>query len=130
MKTLLTAKSVVEVLAGLALALLPSMAVPLLIGSPLDAPSGIVVGRLAGAALVTLGIACWLARSDSQSRAAAALIAALLVYDVAVVVILLNARFAMELSGILLWPAVALHSALGIWSLLCLRKTTPRRSPE
>jgi hypothetical protein len=122
LKTLLIVKSAVEVLAGLALVLFPSAVVPLITGSPLGAPSGIVVGRLAGAALFALGIACWLARDDSRSRAAAALIGALLFYDAAVVVILLSARFGMELSGVLLWPAVALHAGLGIWSLFCLRK--------
>jgi hypothetical protein len=124
MKTLLIAKSAVEVLAGLALALFPSMSVSLLLGSPLDVPVGTVLGRIAGVALLTLGIACWLARNDSQSPAAAGLIVALLFYDAAVVVILLSARFALGLSGIGLWPAVVLHSGLGIWSLLCLRKRT------
>jgi hypothetical protein len=124
LKTLLIVKSAVELLAGLALALFPSAVVPLITGSPLDVPSGIVVGRLAGAALFALGIACWLARDDGRSRAAAALIGALLFYDAAVVIILLSARFGAELSGVLLWPAVSLHSGLGIWSLLCLRKNT------
>jgi hypothetical protein len=125
MKTLLIAKSAVELLAGLALALFPSMSVSLLLGSPLDVPVGTVLGRIAGTALLTLGIACWLAHNDGQSRAAAGLVAALLCYDAAVVVILLSARFAMGLSGIGLFPAIVLHSGLGIWSLLCLR-TGPR----
>jgi hypothetical protein len=122
MKTLLTVKAVAEALAGLALALFPSLLVSLLLGSPLDAPVGTVIARMAGAALLTLGIACWLARNDSQSRAAIGLIAALLLYDAAVVAIFLIARLAMDLSGIGLWPIVVLHSGLWIWSLLCLRK--------
>jgi hypothetical protein len=122
-KTLLTVKSAIELLAGLALAVFPSMSVSFLLGSPLDAPAGTVLGRIAGTALLTLGIACWLASHDSQSRAAAGLIAALLCYDAGVVIILLFAHFAMGLSGIFLFPAIVLHSGLGIWSLLCLRKT-------
>jgi hypothetical protein len=122
MKTLLIAKAAVEALAGLALALLPALVVPLLLGSPLKAPAGAVIARMAGAALLTMGIACWLARNDSQSRAAIGLILAMLFYDAAVVVILLLARFAMGILGIALWSAVVLHSGLGIWCLLCLRK--------
>jgi riboflavin transporter FmnP len=121
-KTLLIAKSAVEVLAGLALALFPSISISFLLGSPLDLPAGTVLGRIAGIALLVLGIACWLAHNDSQSSAAIGLIVALLFYDAVVVVILLSARFAMGLSGMVLWPAVVLHSGLGIWSLLCLRK--------
>ena len=120
MKTLLIVKSAVELMAGLALALFPSMLVSLLLGSPLKEPAGIVVCRIAGTALLTMGIACWLARNDSQSLAATGLIFALLFYDVAAVVILISARFGVRLSGIGLWPGVVLHAGLGLWSLLCL----------
>jgi hypothetical protein len=122
MKTLLIAKAAVEVGAGLALAFFPSLLASLLLGSPLDIPVGTVIARMAGAALLTLGIACWLARNDSQSRAATGLIVALLFYDAAVVAIFLFARLAIGLSGIGLWPVVIVHSGFGVWSLLCLRK--------
>jgi hypothetical protein len=127
MKTLLIVKAAVEVLAGLALGLVPSVVVPLLIGSPLDASSGVVVARMAGAALFTLGIACWLARKDSQSRAAIGLLVALLVYDAAVVAVLLYAHFGMGLYAIGLWPAIVLHSGLGIWTIT-LRDSLRRQS--
>lgn len=126
MKTLLIAKAIVEVGAGLALALFPSLAVSLLLGARLDSLAETVIARMAGAALLAMGTACWLAANDSKSRAATGLIAGLLLYDVTVVVILLQARFAVGLAGIALWPAVVLHSGLGVWSLLCLR----RRSRE
>lgn len=125
MKTLLIAKAAAEALTGLALVLLPSLLVFLLLGVSLDTPVGTVVVRMTGAALLTLGIACWLARNDSKSRAATGLIAALLFYDAAVVVIFLVARLAMGLSGIALWPVVVLHLGLGVWSLLCLRGVVP-----
>jgi hypothetical protein len=116
-KTLLTAKCVVEVLAGLALALLPTLSASLLLGSQANVPVGTVIARIAGSALLTLGIACWLARHDSQSRAASGLLMALLFYDTAVVGTLLYARFGMGLFAIGLWPAVALHSGLGLWTM-------------
>jgi hypothetical protein len=112
----------VEALVGVALALFPSLLISLLLGSPLDAPAGIVVARMAGSALLALGIACWLARNNSESRVAAGLILALLFYDAAVVVIFLCARLGSGLGGIALWPAVALHSGLAVWSVLCLKK--------
>jgi hypothetical protein len=51
--------------------------VSLLISSALDTPAALTVGRVAGAALLSLGVACWLAREDEQSRATRGLIAAL-----------------------------------------------------
>lgn len=125
MKTLLIVKSAVEMPTGLALILFPSLVVALLLGSPLNAPAATAVARMAGAAVLTLGIACWLARNDSKSRATTGLIAALLFYDAAVVVIFLVTRLVMGLSGIALWPVVVLHLGLGVWSLRCLRGVVP-----
>lgn len=71
-----------------------------------------------------------MARNDSQSRAATGLIVALLFYDAAVVVIFLLARLALGLAGIGLWPAVALHSGLGVWSFLGLRKGPRAQAPR
>ena len=118
-------KAALETLAGLALIAVPSMAISFLTGQQLAEAGGLVLGRIGGAALVTLGIACWLVRNASQNRAALGLILALLFYDVSAVVIFLCAHFGMRLNGIGLWPAVALHSGLGVWSALCLKRVTP-----
>jgi hypothetical protein len=123
MKTLLIVKSAVEVLAGLMFALLPSFVISVLFAVPLDAPAAISATRMLGAAILAMGLTCWLARNDSESLAARGIIAALLFYDAAAVIVLLLARFDMGLSGIGLSPAVVLHSGLGIASVICLRKS-------
>ena len=126
MKTLLFMKAAVEILAGLALIAFPSVAVSLVMGQPLTEPVGIVIGRIAGVAVLALGITCWLARNESQSHAAISLIWALLFYDVSFVLILLSAHLRIALDGIGLWLVVALHSGLGVWSALCLGKVMHR----
>jgi hypothetical protein len=122
MKVLLAVKAAVEALTGLALGLYPATLVALLIGAPLEGAAGIVVARVAGTALLTMGIACWQARKEGGSRAAIGLVEAMLVYDVLVVVIFLLARFYLRLSGIGLLPVALLHAGLGIWSLVCLKR--------
>ena len=122
MKTLLSVKAAVETLAGLAFAFFSSWIFALLFGEQFNSPLGVLAGRIIGAALVTLGVAGWLARNDSRSHAAAGLIVALLLYDVAFVFILVSTYFATAMAGVALWPAVVLHSALAVCSLLCLRK--------
>jgi len=119
-------KSVVEILAGLALVAVPSVAVSLVLGQPLTEPVGVVLGRIAGAAVLALGIACWLAKNGGQNRTTIGLIWALLFYDFSFVLILLFAHVRIALNGIGLWPVVALHSGLGVWSFLCLRRVAQR----
>lgn len=121
MKTLLITKAVVESIVGFVFVVLPSTFIYLLLGQSLDEPEGIAGVRMFGAAILALGIACWLARTDSGSPAAKGLIVALLFYDLATITILLSARFEVGLSGLLLWPAVAGHLALAAFSVRCLR---------
>jgi hypothetical protein len=110
-KPLLLVTAVVEAATGLALVLAPSAVVWVLVGSPLDTPPGVLVGRVAGAALFALGIACWLAPPNEPGRTAAGLVAPMLVYNVAVIV-LLALGLGEGLSGIGFWPAVLLHGVL------------------
>jgi hypothetical protein len=121
MKTLLIVTASLEAATGLALSLSPALLVSLLLGAALDTPGGLTVARVAGAALVALGVACWLARDDRQSRAARGIIAAMSLYNVAAVTVLVYAGLGLGLSGIGLWPAVLLHLTLAVWSLACLR---------
>ena len=121
MRTLLIVTAVIEAGAGLALLVLPSAAVALLFGAALDTPAAVAAGRVAGAALLALGFACWLARQDGQSRAAAGLVAAMLLYNTAAVAILAYAGIGSGLDGIGLWPAVVLHTAMAIWCLAGIR---------
>jgi hypothetical protein len=51
-KTFFTVTAVIEAGAGLALIIWPSVAVMLLLGSLLDIPAGLNLGRVAGAALL------------------------------------------------------------------------------
>jgi hypothetical protein len=120
MKTLLIAELAVVALAGLPLALFPSATISLLLGTELDHQVGTFVGHNAGAALLMLGIACWMARNESQDRATTELILAMLLYDTAVAAVFFSARSAPGLFDIDLRPAVEVHLGLGVGCLLCL----------
>jgi hypothetical protein len=121
MTILQIASAIVELGAGLALLCCPSAAATLLIGASLEGPAALTVARVCGMALLTLGVACGLARGDTQSRAARGLITAMLIYDVGVAALLAFAALGMQLHGVALWPAVALHSVMGAWCIFCLR---------
>jgi len=112
----------VEAAAGAGLLLVPSAAVGLLIGGTLDSPTPLAVARLAGAALVTLGLICWFASRDSLSRTAAGVVAALLFYNAAAVGILLYFSVGVGLTGLGAWPATIVHGALAAWCLACVQR--------
>lgn len=110
MKKLLTITAAIEAGTGIGLLAAPQVIAQLLLGATLDAPAAVTVARVAGAALLALGVACWLARNDGR-----AMVVAMLFYNVIAVAILVHAAIGLELSGIGLWPAVGLHTALAAW---------------
>ncbi len=128
MKTLHTVTAVIELGAGLALLCCPSATVALLVGAPLEAPAALTVARVGGAALLTLGVACWLARGDTQSRAARGLIASMVLYNFGAVVILGAAGIRSQPVGVALWPAVVLHAAMTGWCVTRLLRNPAQKA--
>jgi hypothetical protein len=120
-KTLLIVTAAVEAATGLALLGSPLLAVSLLLGGSLDTSAALVVARMAGAALLSLGVVCWLTRIDAQSRAARGLVAAMLLYNATAVAVLAYAGLVPRLSGLGLWPALVLHAAMAVWCVACLQ---------
>jgi hypothetical protein len=49
------------------------------------------------------------------------LVAAMLLYNSVAVAVLANAGAGARLVGVLTWPAIALHAALAVWCIACLR---------
>ena len=120
MKNVLTLTAVIEVGTGLVLVTLPSLLVTLLLGSSLDTPVALIVARVAGVALLALGVACWLARHDGQSRAARGLVGAMVLHNAAIATVLVYAGIGLGLSSIGLWPTVMLHAVMTVWCVMRL----------
>src|SRR3954454_4925976 len=119
MKRFLILTAILEAATGLALIALPAIVVRLLLGAEISGAS-ILLGRVAGAALLALGVACWLTRDDTQSRAARGLVVAMLTYNIPAAAVLALAGIALQLHGLVLWPAVVLHAAMAVWCVACL----------
>jgi hypothetical protein len=119
-KLLLIVTALLEVGTGVALLIAPSLIVELLLGKGLSSPQSLVLGRVTGAALISIGVACWLA-SNGESSGHRGLVGSMLIYNLAVPVLLIRAAIAFGMRGIALWPACVLHMGLAIWCVLCLR---------
>jgi hypothetical protein len=124
MKHLFVVTAVLEAGAGVALMCAPSETVALLLGAPLDTSAAVAVGRLAGVALLALGVANWLAQHDQASRAARGLVGAMVVYNLGAAVILGMAGLRSPSAGLALWPTVILHAAMTVWCIASLRART------
>src|SRR5438874_7450941 len=122
MDHLLKFTAVIEAGTGLGLLAVPAVVVRLLLGAEISGAS-LPLGRVAGAALLALGVACWLARGDTQSRAARGLIVAMLIYNIVATAVLAFAGIGLGLHGVALWPAVVLHAAMAVWCVVCLRRS-------
>jgi len=103
MKNALIVAAVLETATGLALLVAPSLVAELLLGGQL-AGVALAVARVAGIALVALGIACWPGPP----------LVGMLTYGVLVTLGLAGAGVTGSASGIILWPAVGVHLVLTV----------------
>ncbi len=120
-KILLIATACIEAPTGLLLLSVPSRVSAVLLGAAVESSVGRLLGRLAGVALLALGIACGLGSRDAQSGAALSIVAAMLVYNLATAALLVLARFGSDLAGMGLLSVAALHAGLAVGCIACLR---------
>jgi hypothetical protein len=105
-RTLVMVGAVLEATAGCALIANPDLFAQLLIGASLS-NGGVVIGRVGGFALLSLGLACWPSK-DVTAHGSMALFTYNLLVGLYVVFLGVVGGFA----GYLLWPAGALHALL------------------
>jgi hypothetical protein len=121
-RNLLIVTALFEAPTGLAFLAAPSLVVWLLLGVALDAPGGLRVAQVTGTALLSIALACWLARDDGRSAAGRGIVTAALLYNLSIVALLAYTDIGLNMTGIGLWPAVGAHTALGAWCVACLRR--------
>jgi hypothetical protein len=117
---LLIVTALLEVGTGLLLLAVPALPLALLLDVREGTPAALLVARVAGAALLAIGVACWLGRSDDRSPAQQGLLLGALIYDTAAAALLTYAAF-LNMAGLALWPAVVLHVGLAVWAIACFR---------
>ena len=125
MRKLLATTAMLEAGAGLGLLAVPSAVASLMLGSSLDTPAAVAVARIAGVALLALGVACWLARHDELGRSARSLVGAMVVYNAGVIGVLVYEAVGVAMAGVALWPTVIAHAAMGVWCITRLRGAHP-----
>ena len=110
MNLLLKIAAVLELATGVAFMIGPSLCAQLLLGEALTGVS-LIVGRVGGISLFSLGLAYWPRRGATHSA-----LSAILAYNVLLTVYLLYLVIQNQFVGVLLWPAVVLHAVLATLS--------------
>ena len=116
MKGALVLAAVGETATGAALLLVPSLVGQVLLGAELSGMA-VTVARVAGIALIGLGVACW----PGPPRIG------MLIYSAAVTLYLAYVGLSGVSSGVLLWPAVVLHAII---AALLVRASSGNKEPQ
>jgi hypothetical protein len=110
-RQLLTIAAVVECLAGLAFVLAPDATIALLLGPEPDS-AGRLIGRVAGVALLALGISCWGARVDPGGPARWGTLWAITLYNAGAGFLLVAFAATGQARGVAALSAGVLHLGL------------------
>ena len=124
-KKLFIATAIIEVGAGLSLVSVPAVAMWLLLGVREPSLEALIMGRIGGAGLLAIGVACWLARGDRGSLAQHGLSWGMLIYNVGACAMLAYVGSMLPTIGFVLWPGVILHAVMMTWCAVNLRTISP-----
>ena len=114
-RTVLAFSAVAEALTGLVLVVAPSVLLFLLFGRSDDWGPRLPAARVAGVALIALGLACRPQGSGATARTPA--VQAMLVYN-AMVAVYFGYLAVVGVMGVLLWPALLVHAVVALLLLV------------
>jgi hypothetical protein len=109
--------AILEGLAGIGLIFFPGLIVSLLLGSPSDGSFVKITAMIAGAAILSLAVICWLLRELTRTRG---LVQGILLYNCLVIGTAMWGIFSFGLTGPGLWLIALLHAGLTAWGAVVL----------
>jgi len=119
-KYVLALAALAEAGTGVILVAYPPIVVRLLFGAEISG-AGLIMSRIAGIALIGLGVACWPGNSAIQQ------LYGMLTYSTLAMLYLIRIGIRGEAVGVLLWPAVAAHVVLV--ALLVRARSKEQKTP-
>jgi hypothetical protein len=117
--------SLLEVATGACLIIWPAGLLAILLGLERSSVDTLLVGRVAGAAVLAIGIASFISRRDVHDTNPLGLLTGILTYNVVVSILLAYAGAVLDMTGFVLWPAVATHAVLAVWCVAIVREASP-----
>jgi hypothetical protein len=118
MKKFITLTAILEGLTGIALIATPNIIVLLLLGKPTSEPEGKITAMLAGTAILSLAVICWILRETSGLEK---LVKGILFYNCAIIAIAMYGVLWYGLTNPGLWFVIFSHSVLFVWGTVTLK---------
>lgn len=119
MKLFLSLTAILEALTGFALMAAPVPLVAFLFGVPLIGAGSMMVAFIAAVAIITVAFFCWLSRKTTNDFA---IVKTMVVYNFAIVAIVIYGVINYRLAGIPLWLVVCFHLSFAIWAIMLIQK--------
>jgi hypothetical protein len=122
MKQFTALTAIVEGLTGIALIATPDIIVLFLLGKPTSGPEGKITAMLAGTAILSLAVICWILREASGLEK---LVKGLLFYNFSIMTIATYGVFWYGLTNPGLWFVILSHFVLFVWGAVTLKDNSP-----
>lgn len=119
MKLFLTITAISEVLIGILLIIVPKQIVKLLFDTSLDETGGIISAMIAGAAIISLTMTCWLMKNNALAYQ---IVKAMTFYNLAIIAVVFYGFIFYKLQSIFIWIVIGFHMAMALWSVAILKK--------
>ena len=118
MKIFLTLTAFLEGLTAISLIAFPNSIILFLLGQPTNGSGWVITIMLAGAAILSLAVICWLLR---ETISAQKLVIGMLFYNCAIIAVALYGAISLGLTGLGLWLMILSHAGLSLWGAITLR---------
>ena len=119
MKLFLQITAIAEILFGILLVFFPNFIIALLFETPITETSGIIASMIAGVAVISLTIICWLVQNKID---AIETVKGMLFYNFTIIAVILYLIGVYKISGLGVWLVIGFHTFQGIWSIIILMK--------
>jgi hypothetical protein len=117
MKKFMTLTAILEGLTGIALIAIPNIIVLFLLGKPTNGPEGKITAMIAGTAILSLAVICWLLRETPALRK---LVKGMLFYNCVIIAIAMYGMFWYGITNPGLWFVIFSHSVFFVWGAVTL----------
>ena len=108
-----------EILIGILLVFFPRVIIGLLFETPISETSGIISSMIAGVAIISLTIICWLVQNKID---AIETVKGMMFYNFAIIAVVIYLIGIYKINGLGIWLVIGFHAFQGIWSIIILIK--------